>query len=70
MLTDRREEVLQKCQGKVFSAMGSRSSTHLLEKGLPTLYDELLEVFRISLDDDSSETRQRFVSSTGRDRGN
>lgn len=64
MLTERREEVLEKCREKVLTVMGSRTSTDQLEKGLPALYSELLEVLRISLDDDSQETRGRFVSDT------
>lgn len=64
LLTNRREEVLAKCRDKVIGVMGSRSSTTDLDKGLPILYDELLEVLRISLENDSPETRQRFVSDT------
>ena len=45
-------------------AMGSRTTTYLLERGLPTLYEELIEVLRTSLSDDSHETRKRVVSDT------
>jgi signal transduction histidine kinase len=64
LLTERRQEILEKCQTMTAEAMGSRTTTYLLERGLPTLYEELIEVLRTSLSDDSHETRKRVVSDT------
>jgi len=44
--------------------MGPRSSPYQLDQGIPTLYEELIEVLRISLEDDSAIARQRFVATT------
>lgn len=63
-MTERRQEILEKCRIKVAEASGSRATTYQLERGLPTLYDELIEVLRISLEDDSSQARYRLVNDT------
>src|SRR5690349_1170957 len=64
LLTERRSEVLEKCRKKVSVVSGSLPSTVLLDRGLPALYDELLEVLRVSLEDASPEVRHRLVSDT------
>lgn len=64
MLTERRELVLEKCREKVAEAMAPLPSSYQLDGGFPTLYDELVEVLRISLEDDSAATRSRFVADT------
>jgi signal transduction histidine kinase len=64
MLTEQREQVLEKCRGKVAQVMASRTSNYQLEQGLPKLYEQLVEVLRISLEDDSADTRSRFVTDT------
>src|SRR5688500_7829146 len=64
MLTEQREQVLEKCREKVADAMAPLPSSYQLDGGLPTLYEELVEVLRISLEDDSAATRNRFVTNT------
>ncbi len=64
MLTERREQVLAKCREKVSEVMGPLPSSYQLNRGLPVLYSELVEVLRISLEDDSPAARTRFVSDT------
>lgn len=63
LLEDRRSEILEVCRGKMTEALDIAASEPL-DRGLVELYDELLEVFRLSLDGDSSLTRQRFVTAT------
>lgn len=64
LLTERRQEILERCREKMNEVMGSRSSTQSLDEGLPILYEELVEVLRISLTDTSPEARHRFVTDT------
>lgn len=45
-------------------AFGSRPTSADLDLGLPTLYEELVEVLRISLENDSPERRNQFVQDT------
>ncbi|MFX4535824.1 hypothetical protein ABTA57_19880, partial [Acinetobacter baumannii] len=64
LLVDRRPEVLAKCRSKTMLAFGSRPTSADLDIGLPTLYEELVEVLRMSLESDSSERRSQFVQDT------
>lgn len=62
LLTERRQEILDRYQKKMSEVTGSLSSTLQLDKGPPALYDELVEVLRDSLADDTPATRHRFVT--------
>lgn len=64
LLTEHRTEILEKCREKMEDVLGPRTSPYQLEHGIPTLYEELVEVLRISLEDDSAMARQRFVATT------
>ena len=64
LLSERRDEILERCREKMAEVLGERSSPYQLDQGIPTLYEELIEVLRISLEDDSPMARQRFVATT------
>ena len=64
MLIERKTEILEKCRAKVADVAGPRSSAYPFEAAFPLLYDELIEVLRLSLADHSAEARKKFVSDT------
>ena len=63
MLLMRRGNVLEICRTKMADVMGLPVSSYELEAGLTVLYDELVEVLRVSFDDDTSDMRRDFVTS-------
>jgi signal transduction histidine kinase len=64
LLDERQEEILDRCRTLMNAVMGSRPSSYQLDEGLPIIYSELVHVFKISLENDSLETRHKFVHET------
>ena len=63
MLTKKRKPILERCRLTMVGAMGL-PPTQALDEGLSVMFDQLVQVVGNSLDDDSSETRNKFVSET------
>lgn len=63
MLTKKRTPILEKCRTTMIEVMGL-SPAQALDEGLSVMYDQLVEVVGNSVDEDSSETRHKFVSET------
>lgn len=64
LLVDHRTQILARCHRKVSDALGPYSSGYSIEVGIPELYEEMIEVLRISLECDSAETREKLVKET------
>lgn len=63
LLQDHRSEILEVCRNKMTEAL-DLSPAEPLHRGLIELYDELLEVIRLSFEGDSAAARTQYVSST------
>lgn len=63
MLQDHRPEILELCRTKMTEALGVPTGEPL-QRGLIHLYDELLEVVRLTVDEDPASVREDFVTET------
>lgn len=61
LLSNQRDAVLEKCRDKMVLVSCSRRSTCHVDSGGLSLYDELAEVLRTSLEGDPSGDRHRFM---------
>ena len=64
LLTERRSEILARCQKKITEVMGSRSTSVQLDRGLPALYEEIIEVLQSLASDTGTDAKQRTVAET------
>lgn len=64
-LLAKRDDILALCAEKILSLAGSRSSSDEMERGLPTFYDELIEVLRGDTDE-SEEQGDNSIKNTHR----
>lgn len=64
LLKNERPEVLEKCRVKATEVMGSKTPERLLDEGLPKIYDELVEVLRVSVPGSSAQTLHQVAADT------
>ena len=61
MLTQKRTAIIEKCRVAMVGTMGLPES-HEFDRGLTILYDQLVDVIHISVEEDSAEVRQKLVA--------